>query len=73
MSVEEAISEIKAVQEMDEKEELLRSIKNYNAVINYGNPLVKHELIHMTLWVTLVTGEVVEVVGQFEPMAIHRE
>ena len=70
MSLEEAIAEVKALREADEKEELLKSIKYYNAVINYGNPLVKHEPVHLTLWVTLKTGEVVEVVGNFEPRSI---
>jgi hypothetical protein len=71
MGYEDAIAEVKAVREADEKEELQKSIKHYNAVINYGNPLVEHERVHLTLWVTLKTGQVVEVVGNFEPMSIH--
>ena len=66
----DAIAEVKALREADEKEALLESIKDYNALINYGNPLVKYEKVHMTIWVTLKTGEIVEVVGNFEPMSI---
>ena len=71
--VKDAIAEVKAVREHDEAEELRKSIKDYNAVINYGNPLIKGEKVHLTLWVSLKSGECVEVVGEFIPMAIHRE
>lgn len=70
MSIKDAIAEVRSLREADEREELLKSISNYNAVINYSNPLVKHEPVHLTLWITLKTGQVVEVVDNFEPQSI---
>ena len=71
MSIKSAIKEIKAVREHDERQERIDSISSYNAVINYGDILTKNEKVHLTIWATLQSGEVVEVVGEFIPKAIH--
>lgn len=72
-AIDNAIKEMRELREFDEEQRLLKSITNYNAVINYGNPLKKGERVHLTLWITLDTGEVVEVVGNFVPASVIRE